>query len=206
MHADRGDLARAARTSQTPVRPVDPRRLDLERADRADDRLLEVAAVALHVLAVPVQVEDRVADELAGPVEGRLAAAVGLDELDLGPRRDVHLARLGAASERDRRRVLEEEHRVGDRALPDRCRERPLERPGLLVADEPEVRSGRRFRRIHSRPSGGSVVGLAPALQPVGEVAQELAAVGAVDEAVVVGQRQVHHRPDRDRVAGRRRR
>ena len=69
--------------------------------ERADQRLLELAAVALHVLAVPLQVEDRVADELPGPVEGRLAAAVGLDDLDLGALRDVQLALLGAPPERD---------------------------------------------------------------------------------------------------------
>ena len=61
-------------------------------AERADQRLLEVAAVALHVLAVAPEVEDRVADELAGPVVGGLAAAVGLDDLDLGAVRNVQLA------------------------------------------------------------------------------------------------------------------
>ena len=35
------------------------------------------------------QVKDRIADELAGAVEGRLAAAVGLDDFYLGSLRDV---------------------------------------------------------------------------------------------------------------------
>ena len=48
--------------------------------------------VALHVAPVAVEVEDRVADELAGPVVGGLAAAVGLDDLDLGVLGDVELA------------------------------------------------------------------------------------------------------------------
>ena len=96
-------------------------------SERPDQRLLEVAAVALHVLAVPRQVEDRVADELARAVVGGLAAAVGLDDLDLGAVGDVQLARLGAAAERDHRRVLEQQHRVGHRAARDRVRERALQ-------------------------------------------------------------------------------
>ena len=75
------------------------------------------------VLAVPRQVEDRVADELSGRVVGRLAAAVGLDDLDIGAVGHVHLARLGAPAERDRRWMLEEEHRV--RAAPSGRPRRP---------------------------------------------------------------------------------
>jgi len=41
---------------------------------------------------VPGQVENRVADELAGAVVGRLAAAVGLDDLDVDARRQMQLA------------------------------------------------------------------------------------------------------------------
>ena len=73
--------------------PLDPRRLELERRQRPDQRLLEVAAVLPHVPPVAVQVEDRVADELARAVERGLAAAVGLDDLDLGVRGDVQLVR-----------------------------------------------------------------------------------------------------------------
>ena len=86
-----------------------------------------------------LQVEDRVADELSRAVEGRLAAAVGLDDLDLGALRDVQLALLGAPAERDDRRVLEQDHRVRDRALRDRAGERALELPGLAVGDVAEV-------------------------------------------------------------------
>ena len=85
-------IFRGGRVSQTPVRPSIRVAGEAELREREDQRLLEVAAVALHVLAVPRQVEDRVADELAGPVEGRLAAAVGLDDLDVGALGDVQLA------------------------------------------------------------------------------------------------------------------
>ena len=85
--------------------------VELERRERPDQRLLEVAHVLLHVAAVPLQVEDRIADELARPVEGRLAAAVRLDDLDVGVVGNVQLrAFVGAPAERDDRRMLEQEH------------------------------------------------------------------------------------------------
>src|SRR3954462_11378581 len=109
MDADRCDLSR--RPLQPDAgEPVDARRLEAERRDRADDRLLEVTAKLLHVLPVPLQVEDRVADELPRAVKGRAPAAVRLDDGDLRLVRDVQLALLGAPAERDRRRMLEEEH------------------------------------------------------------------------------------------------
>ena len=75
---------RGGRSSQTPVRPSILVASTSKAADGTDEGLLEVAAVPLDVASVAVQVEDRVADELAGPVEGRLAAAIGLDDLDVG--------------------------------------------------------------------------------------------------------------------------
>ena len=86
VDADRRDLARRRRQPDA-REPLDPRRLEAEGGERLDQRLLEVAAVLLHVLAVARQVEDRVADELARAVIRRLAAAVGLDDLDGGVRR-----------------------------------------------------------------------------------------------------------------------
>ena len=128
-------ILRGRRLQPDAGQALDPRRLDAERRERADQRLLEVAAVALHVLAVPRQVEDRVADELAGPVVGGLAAAVGLDDLDLGALGDVQLAGLGAAAERDHRRVLEQQHGVGQPSARDRVGDPPLQLPAFLVAD-----------------------------------------------------------------------
>jgi len=88
VNPDRSDLPRRRREPDA-GEPVDPRALEPERAERPDQRLLEVAAVALHVPTVAVEVEDRVADELAGRVVRRLAAAVRLDHLDIGAVRDV---------------------------------------------------------------------------------------------------------------------
>ena len=85
---------------------------------------------------------------------GRAPAAVGLDDVDLGAVGHVHLALLGAPPERDRRRMLEEDHGLRHGAPPDRGRERALEIPRLLVGHPPEVHqvraaahSGRVLRR-----------------------------------------------------------
>src|SRR5215210_2204142 len=138
MDPDARDLARR-RLDPDPGQAFDPRRVDPEWRERPDQRLLEVAAVALHVLPVPRQVEDRIADELSWPVVGRLAAAIGLDDLDLLALGHVQLVFLGAPAERDHRRVLEQDDRVRQLAGRDGARERALQLPRLAVGDEPEV-------------------------------------------------------------------
>ena len=96
-------------------------RADPELGERLDQDALEVVRVLAQVLAVVAQVEDRVADELPGPCQssarrdrraappsrarGRLLAA---DELR---------GSVGRAPERERRRVLAEDDRVGHGAL-----------------------------------------------------------------------------------------
>ena len=47
---------------------------------------------------------------------------------------------------------------------------------------------------------GAQYVGLVPGLEPLAQVAEEAAGERAVDQPVVVRQRQVHDRPDRDHV------
>jgi hypothetical protein len=123
VDADRRDLPRRPLEPDA-GQPLDPLPVDLEGGERADQRLLEVATVLLDVAPVLVEIEDRVAHELAGAVERGLAAAVGLDELDLGVRRHVQLAGLlGAAAHRDHGRVLEQDHGVRDRSLRDGSRQ-----------------------------------------------------------------------------------
>jgi hypothetical protein len=51
-----------------------------ETCERTDQHLLQVTHVAVQVAAVGLQVEDGVADELAGAVVGDVAAAAGLEE------------------------------------------------------------------------------------------------------------------------------
>ena len=96
VHADRGDLPRVRRSVYPDAgQSFDSRRFDLHGGERADQRLLKVPAVALDVLAVAGQVEDRVVDELPRPMVGRLPAAVCLEDLHLGAVGDVELPLLG---------------------------------------------------------------------------------------------------------------
>jgi hypothetical protein len=85
---------------------------------------------------VAVEVHDRVADELAGTVIGRLAAAVGLDDFDVDALRKVELRGLvRPPAEGDDRLVLEQDHGVRDRALRHGAGERALQSEGLAVRD-----------------------------------------------------------------------
>src|SRR2546423_740941 len=117
MDADARDLPRRPRQPHA-GESFDSLARDLERAERADERLLEIAHVALDVLAVVPQVEDRVADELPGAVERRLPAPVGLGDLDLGTLGDVELdAGLRPATRGDHWRMLEQDNGLRDRPL-----------------------------------------------------------------------------------------
>ena len=75
-----------------------------------------------------MQIDDRIADELPGPVIGDVAAAAGLEDLDalrlerFGGRDDVRAIVTGLHAERDDRRVLEQQQLIGDRARPSAAR------------------------------------------------------------------------------------
>ena len=99
---------RSSARSQTPLRPGHAGGRDTEVAAHADQRLLD-AAYVVDDLDVVGQRDDRVADELAGAVEGDLAAAVDVD--DVGAARvERSLVRVGALAGGEDRRVLEEQH------------------------------------------------------------------------------------------------
>ena len=66
----------------TPVNPGVPLGHDPQGAERVDERLLDCAQVPVQVLLVVGQVEHRVAHQLAGAVEGHIAAALDLEDLD----------------------------------------------------------------------------------------------------------------------------
>ena len=67
---------------------------DAERGQRVDQRRLELAQVPVQVLPVLAQVEDRIADQLARPVVGHVAAALDLR----APRRPAARAPPGRAA------------------------------------------------------------------------------------------------------------
>ena len=106
----------------------DASRGDAEVAADRDQRLLEAAHVVddEHVVG---QRHDRVADQLAGAVEGDLAAAVDLDHRGAV---GGALVRLGALAGGVDGGVLEQQHRVGP-ARDDLGVDRALAVPGLQV-------------------------------------------------------------------------
>ena len=135
-HADRCDLPRPLPTCRR--HPDTRQALDrgggkIERGERLQDRHLQVANVLSHVLAVAVEIEDRVTDELPRCVIGRLAAAIGLDEVYGGALRDVKLGSLvGPSSGRDHRRMMEYSHTHG-------ILHRDIKPANLLIDDEDKL-------------------------------------------------------------------
>ena len=113
---------------------------------QADHHATEIAHVAAHVAPIGLEVQDGVRDELPWAVEGHVAPAPGLVELDAEARArslvQEDVLAFGAAPQRDHRRVLQEQDRVGDGprdALGDQAL---LERVRLSVGHPPQpVRS-----------------------------------------------------------------
>ena len=112
---------RSSAASQAPLRPgtravVTPRSRQVR-----DQRLLDPAHVVddQHVVGQP---HDRVADQLAGAVEGDLPAAVHVDHGSAGNGRP--LVRVGAGARGVDRRVLEEEDGAGPPATTAACTSR----------------------------------------------------------------------------------
>ena len=108
---------------------------------RADRHPLQAPHVLVHVVAVGAQRDDRVGDELAGPVVGDAPAAVGVADFDplhlvpLAPHRQLLLG--GAAAARVDGGVLEQQQHVRDLALLARPLQPALGDQRLLVGDEP---------------------------------------------------------------------
>src|SRR5688572_20113137 len=154
MHADRRDLA--CMRPHAGVAAV-ATCLDAHLAECHDERFLDLAQVPVQVLAVSLEVEDGVAHQLSGAVEGDVAAALDFVHLDaarakpFGRGDDVRLLRR--ATEGDDRRMLEQQQDVfvdlpGDAAA---C-EIALELQGDRVGDGAELRD----QKLHSAGSEGT--------------------------------------------------
>ena len=98
----------------------------------------------MDVLAIRLEVDDRVADELPGTVEGDVAAAAGLVHLDAlrreraGVGADVGGRAARPDAERDDGRMLDEQQRVVDLAGDAGLDQRLLALDAVGVADAPE--------------------------------------------------------------------
>ena len=148
-HAERADLAQGLGPDPDAGGRGIALAGDAEARERAQHDLLEQAHVAVDADAQPVQVEDRIRDQLAGAVIGDVAAAVGLTHrnpraLEHRRRGEQVRRRAGAPGDRDHRIVLEHEqvHRFcgaavtrSDHALMQRA----LHGKRLVVADAAEI-------------------------------------------------------------------
>ena len=114
--ADRGDLLVALHSADPDAgAALDPLARHAELGEHVDEHALESAHVADHVDRFG-EPEDRVADELARPVPGDLAAAVDIDDGGAVGRPFVG---LGAFAGGVHRRVLEEDDGIGRPACDD---------------------------------------------------------------------------------------
>ena len=104
-----------------------------------------VCDVAAQIERVP-QLDDRVGDDLARPVEGHVAAPIDPDELrpDLPQplRRGDHVRRIAAPPDRVDREVLDEQQPVADAASAALVGQLVLELPGRAVVHGPQVVDG----------------------------------------------------------------
>ena len=143
--ADRRQLFQPARGIDPGAgEPCLPRGHDTERRRDANHDILEVADIPVHVEAVGPQIQDRIADELTRAVEGHVSAAARFKKLDavsferLRSREHVRAIVAGPDSERDDRRVLEQEQLIGNPVGLPILDELLLEFQRLGVSDDPE--------------------------------------------------------------------
>ena len=98
--------------TQTPVKPATRPRVDPVFGDRANKNCFEIAHVTVHVAAVGIQVDDRVADDLPWTMIGDVASAPRLVHVDAAcrehvrRRQDMSAAAVAANAERQDVRML----------------------------------------------------------------------------------------------------
>src|SRR5688572_26856213 len=121
--ANRGKFLLAARLAGPHARQSrHPACLDAEECRGTNQHRLEIANVVMHIAPIRIQVEDRIADELAGAVVRDVAAAARLEYRNAGGRErsftgdDVRALAAGLDAERDDRRMFEQQQRVANRA------------------------------------------------------------------------------------------
>ncbi len=94
-------------------------------------------------VAQAAQIEDGVADELAGTVIGDVAAAVDLVEGDAAPRQQLirreDVGALGVAAEGEHGRMLEEQKHVADAARGAQRDQLFLQAKGFAVVHAAEI-------------------------------------------------------------------
>src|SRR5207237_10357082 len=111
--------------------------------DGADQHFLEVRDVFADVALAFAEVEDGVADELAGAVIGDVAAARRFEKADTLRAKDVaageQMIEFAAAAEGDDRRMYEQEKLVGELLVLTQSYDHMLTESSYLVRDASET-------------------------------------------------------------------
>ena len=145
-HADGADFSFLEPDAGHPLAAVG---IEPEVGEGADDGILEDAEEGVKVFAVTFEGEDEVADELSGPVEGDIAAAAGLVELDAAFAQgfgvpDQVLCGGLADPESENRGVLGKYEGIGDAVFPAEGDVIELPLKGFGIFDAPPVLKGKR--------------------------------------------------------------
>ena len=201
--------------THTPVSPAMRIGRDPVVGRCSDQHFFEIANVAMDVAAIGIQVDDRIADDLSGPVIRDVAAAPGFVHLDAARgqrfvgRENVSAAAVSANAERED---------IGCSSSSSVSAMRPARRSSTSARCKVERLGVRHARRAVARRASRGVSYGAPAFQPILPLPACTSAFGSqfssacftIDmnssatapsiSAVIVAERQVRHRPDRDRI------
>lgn len=116
---------------------------DAQSFENSHQACLQFAQVRAEVLAPTLQVDQRVAHQLAGPVVGRGSASVAGDNIyssvcEFGGGRQ-HVCGRGAASQGDHRRMLHEQQGIAPGAGGDFAHPAPLEIQRLAIVQKSQI-------------------------------------------------------------------
>src|SRR5581483_2607179 len=106
VDADRRDLPVAFRPHSRQPGPT--LRCDIERSERVDQGCLQFTEIPVKIPLVLREIDDRIADELPGPMKRHVPSSLDLEQVDAGGQGDGDMLRFGGPAEGYDRRVLAE--------------------------------------------------------------------------------------------------
>ena len=107
-------LARRFRAPDPDTRQVGaPHRFDLRLPEQLNEQRFDPAQIAMQILSITAQVDEKITDQLPRPVIGRLAAAVDFEKRMRQMRRPAQTQSIGRATDGVNRFVLEQPQFVG---------------------------------------------------------------------------------------------
>ena len=130
-------------STHTPVQPGIRPADNVELRERIDDHLLDGPNIGDHVALPFSQIQDRIADDLAGAVIGDVAAAIGGIELDSGAAQRVFARQqifgVAVAALRDHVRMLDEQELIGNQPALALFDQILLDGERVAIAHAPQV-------------------------------------------------------------------